>query len=759
MQQRRNEGEFMKDLRKAALLLGAVLVGQPCLAQSNAQSLDDTPTDAGEIVVTAQKREQRLTDTPLSISAFGEETLIAHGTTSIADLVSTAPGLSGAQVSATQPLLTIRGIGTNDFSIGVDPALGIFVDEVYIGRSAGAITNIFDVDRVEVVKGPQGTLFGRNTTAGAISIIRNQPKDRFEARVDAEYGSFNLFSASGLINAPISDTLAVRGSLYYRRRDGDNRRVLGGPAAERLDSFSARTALRYQGANLTYDLNVDYQRDRNGGPAYQSVTFNGAQPPLGSYDTATDLDDRELRANRDIVLVSGRGSLDLGDVTLTSVSSYRHYKVDYLEDTDGGPTTILNFATREKQDAWSQEFRINYSGDRVDGFLGASVYEETLDSRSAAIYSEEAVCGGIARANGLGTLSCGVLLNALSGGLVPVDFSGLSRVREDVLATGKFSSWGVYGDVTFRPVDGLELIIGARYSSDRKRVAIDVPVPAGSLAPIVAGSPSLYVQTTNDVLAPPVAHWDNFSPRFALRYAATPDLNLYANVAFGYKSGGFNILVPQRGQFEPEDVRSYEAGLKGNLFDGKLYFDIAGFYYTYSNLQVQIVEAVTYTNNAGSARGYGGEATIRATPLRGLNLAATLALLDARYSRYTPQPGVDFRGNRLSRAPGVSGSASADYSFEIGRTGSLLLGSEVRFQSRQYFNPDNSPIQTGRAYAAVDARVTWASANSRFSLTAYAQNLINARYETQTQVIEPFNLAIFRAGDQRRIGLRASANF
>ncbi|MBU6393857.1 MAG: TonB-dependent receptor [Sphingomonadales bacterium] len=743
----------MRHLAKSALLLGAAIVAEPCLAQAA------DPVPEGEIVVTAQKREQRLTDTPLAISAFGEDALKARGTNSISDLVSSAPGLSGAQVSGTQPLLTIRGIGTNDFSIGVDPALGIYVDEVYIGRSAGAITNIFDVDRVEVVKGPQGTLFGRNTTAGAISIVRNQPKDRFEAHADAEYGSFNLFSVSGVVNAPLTDTVAARASLYYRKRDGDNRRVLGGPAAERIDSFSGRAALRYKGANLTYDLNVDYQRDRNGGPAYQSFTFNGDRPALGYYDTATDLGDRDSKADRDVVLVSGRGTLDLGSLSLTSITAYRHYKVDYLEDTDGGPTTILNFGTKEKQDAWSQELRLNYTGEKVDAFLGASIFDEKLDSRSAAIYDEEAVCGGIARANGAGTLPCGILLNALSGGLVPVEFTGLPRVQEDVLATGKFSSWGVYGDVTFRPVKGLELILGARYSSDRKRVTIDVPAPVATLAPIVAGAPSLYVQSTSGVLAPPVARWDNFSPRFALRYAVTPDISAYANVAFGYKSGGFNILVPQKGKFDPEEVRSYEAGLKGDVLGGKLFFDVNGFYYTYTNLQVQIVEAVTYTNNAGSARGYGGEATLRAKPLPGLNLAGTLSLLDARYKRYTPTPGIDYRNNRLSRAPGISGSGSADYTFDIGHAGSVLLGSEVRFQSRQYFNPDNSAIQTGRAYAIVDARLTWTSANRRMSITGYVQNLNNARYETQTQVITPFDLAIFRAGDQRRFGVRASVEF
>jgi iron complex outermembrane receptor protein len=510
------------------------------------------------------------------------------------------------------------------------------------------------------------------------------------------YGIFG--QVNGLRLVPLSDTLSARTSLYYRRRDGDNPRALGGASAERIDSFSGRAALRYRGAAVTYDINVDYQRDRSGGPAYQSVAFNGTLGELDFEDTGTELDDDTLRSNRDVVLVSGRGEFDLGALTLTSISSFRHYDVDYLEDTDGGPTSILNFGTDEQQDAWSQELRLNYTSDVLDAFIGASIYEEKLRSLSSASYGEEAVCGGVARANGLGTLPCGILLNALSGGLVPTSFAGLPRVREEIDATGKFTSWGVYGDLTYRPADNLELIVGARYSSDRKRVSVNIPAPIASLAPILVGAPSIYVQTTNGALAPPVAKWDNFSPRFAARLELSPEVNLYANVAFGYKSGGFNILVPQRGQFDPEEVRSYETGIKGNLLGGKVFFDLAGFYYTYSNLQVQIVEATTFTDNAGRARGYGGEATVNLRPFAGLNLGGTLSLLDGRYTRYSPQPGIDFGGNRLSRAPAVSGSATADYTFDLDTAGSLVIGSEVRFQSRQFFNPDNSALQTGRAY-------------------------------------------------------------
>lgn len=749
----------MRCLTKSVLLLSAAFVAKPSIAQTTVEQKGAGPVDGGEIVVTAQKREQRLVDTPMSISAFGEGLLQAKGTNSVAELASSAPGLSGAQVSATQPLLTVRGIGTNDFSIGVDPALGMFVDEVYVGRSSGAITNIFDIERVEIVKGPQGTLFGRNTTAGAISIIRNKPVDRFEVQANADYGTFNLANVSSVLNAPLGDRTAVRASVYYRRRDGDNPRVGGGKAVERLDSFSGRLALGHKGVGFVYDVNVDYQRDRNGGPAYQSRTYNGAIKSLSFQETATGLSDDELKANRDIVMVNGRGSIELGGVSLTSISSYRHYKIDYVEDTDGGPTNILTFGTLERQNAWSQEARVNYTGQRVSGFIGASVYQEVLTSRSTASYDEEAVCGGASRANGLGTLSCGALLNVLSGGLVPTSFKGLADVKETVFARGKFSSWGVYGDVTVKLSGKLELIVGARYSSDRKRISVNVPTPNTSLAPIALGAPTIFVQATNGAFNPDVAVWTNFSPRAAFRYAITPDINFYGNVSFGYKSGGFNVLIPQKGKFNPEEVTSFEAGVKGALFDKRLQFDISGFYYTYSDLQVQIVEAVTYTNNAGSARGYGAESSLTLRPVPGVSINGTLSLLDARYTRYSPQPGVDYRNNRLNRAPTVSGSFGADYTFLSGGAGSLLLGSDVRFQSKQFFNPDNSKVHTGRGYAVVDARVTWRSNIGKYSLTAYVQNLNNARYETQTQAINDFNIAIFRAGDQRRVGVRATVNF
>jgi len=751
---------------RCALLASAIAFPTIVQAQNaakpttpKASSASNSSAEVPEIVVTAQKREQNIQDVPIAITAFSGAALANRGTQTIDSLTSLAPGLSGHATSSAQQAYTIRGVGSNDFSVGNDPAVGVYLDEVYIGRAAGAVTNLFDLARVEVVRGPQGTLFGRNATAGAISIFRNAPSDKLEGYVEGQYARFNDYTLSSVVNLPVSDSFALRGSLYYRSKDGDRGRPLGGGPLEDVDTFSGRLAAKLRASDaVRIDLNFDYQRDRNSPPALHSRTYNGPLTNLGFYETTSNGTRNELFNNRNIYMVSGKITADLGAAKLTSISSFRKYNLNYLEDFDGGPTTLVRTGPRESQDAYSQEVRLNGSTGNLNWTVGGNVYHENIGQVYSVIYDEEAICGGLARASGFPTVPCGVLLAALTRSATPLPYVGKVNVDEINYSNGNYTSWGLYADGTYKFDDHLEVTLGGRYSHDNKRIDINTPNPGATLAPIILGAPSIFQETTNGVLREQRS-WSNFSPRAVLRYIVSPDFNAYASFSRGYKSGGFNTLTPSGGIFNPENVSSYEVGLKGRAFDNKVQFNLAGYYYTYTNLQVQVISLVSFTQNAGKARGYGVEMSLTARPFRGLTLSPTLSLLNAEYQEYAPSASVSYKGNKLNRSPEVSGSFSATYGFGLGNAGNFEISSETRFQSKQYFDPNNSPLQTGDGFVVSDFRATYRSPDDRWELTGFVKNLLGERYIVTTRVIAPVNIATYRAGDRRTFGVRARYRF
>lgn len=760
--------------RLSKVLQGTLIVSAlvfPTIAKAQSAGEPENPTgspvensstsdaEAEVIVVTAQKREQKIQNVPIAISAFSGRALADRGTQSIDSLTSLAPGLSGHATSSVQQSYTIRGVGSNDFSIGNDPAVGVYLDEVYIGRAAGAITNIFDLARVEVVRGPQGTLFGRNATAGAISVFRNAPSSNLEGFVEGQYGSFNDYTLSGVLNVPVSESFALRGSLHRRAKGGDRDRPSGGVALEYVDTFSGRLAARIDATDaVQIDLNFDYQRDRNSPPALQSRTYNGAITNLGFYETTSNGTQSEIFNDRDIYMLNAKITADLGATTLTSISSFRRYDLKYLEDFDGGPTTIVKTGGDEIQEAYSQEIRLNGSWGNLDWTVGGNVYSEDISQIYSVIYDEEAICGGLARASGFPTVSCGVLLGVLTGSPTPLPYVGRENVGEVNHSDGDYTSWGLYADATYKFDDKFELTVGGRYSNDDKQIDIDTPNPGATLAPIVLSAPSIFQQTTNG-LQREDRSWSNFSPRAVLRYILSPDLNSYASFSRGYKSGGFNTLTPSGGAFDPENVSSYELGVKGRAIEGRVQFDLAAYYYTYTDLQVQVIDLVSFTQNAGEARGYGIEMSLTARPVRGLTLSPTLSLLNAEYQDYAPSVGVNYKGNKLNRSPEVSGSFSATYRFDFIDDTSLEIASETRFQSKQYFDPSNSSLQTGDGFVVSDLRATYKSPEGRWELTAFVKNLFAEEYIVTTRVINAVDIATYRAGDQRTLGIRVRNSF
>lgn len=734
-----NKNNFLTGAGALAVLLAPLT---PALA---VQPADDDGAQRSEnadiITVTAQRREQSARDVPIALSVFGAETLNRVGVNDVSDLAALTPGFSGFTVSNAQPLLTVRGVGSNDFSVGNDPALGVYVDDVYIGRSAGAVTSLFDVERVEILKGPQGTLFGRNTTAGALSIVRNRPGDEAEAYVSAAYGELETSEFQAAVNLPLGENgWAMRAAGIYRAAGEYLTNLVTGDDLGAAETFAGRVALRRQGAFSDIQLDVDYQNDDSDSAVYRSLTFpapSGA--PLRDDEVLTDLADN--RADRDVVAVTLRGAFDIGNFALKSVSAFRSYEIDYREDTDGSPLTLVHFGTAEESKAYSQEFRFNSpADDRLVWFVGASLFYEDIDARTSVDYAEEDLCFLLAGA------PCAPVLG------VP-GFAG-SDVREINQASAEYLNLAVFGDMTWSATDRLNLTVGLRYSYDDKSATIFNPLPDGAVvAPAALGTPALFLAPTGGEIEL-TDDFSEFQPRFAVDYRAADNLLVYASATRGYKSGGFNILVPQAGAFDPETIWSYEAGLKGAVLNNALTFDLAGFYYEYDNLQVQVVQAVTVTANAASSTGRGVEASITARPVDGLSVIAGLALLDAEYDAFVFSPTQDFSGNALPRAPDVTANVSLAYTLPVTPDSNLDLRLDWSYASEQFLLAANQPESRQGAFHLLNGEITYDFAQGRYALSVFGRNLTDEVYINQAQVIDDLGVAVNQVARPRTVGAR-----
>ena len=750
----------------AALIVATAFAPWPVLAQQveaggRAEQRDVAELDA--IVVTAQKRSERLQDVPIAIETLGEAALAAGPVTDITAIQLVSPAVSGSGNSSAQPLIAVRGIVSNDFSIGADPALGIYVDDVYTGRSAGAVQELVDIDRVEIVKGPQGTLFGRNTTAGAISIYTNRPDlAGFSGSAVTSIGDFDAVRASTTVNLPLDDQTAVRASMVYDRHDGFFENAVGGRRLDKADHLAGRAALRFETGTLDVILTGEYERDRDDGLVAKSIAypiagdegFAKAKPPVSI--------NAPIRNHRDLYGGNLRIEGSLGSLNFTSISAVRGYRVRYLEDTDATPLTQVHFGSREWQDAQSQEFRLASPYQAFRWTAGASIYHERIAADSRTIYDEDGVCTGLARSPT--PTDCDSLLRALpspdpsaanlfdalfAAGAVTDPYTGETGQIESNRARGEYLSFGVYGDFTLELTPTFSLTGGLRYSRDRKSVNVS-SLPTANLVTLV-NEGNLYLRSGQQQAS---KTWDQWQPRVVLAWKPLESLSAYASYTRGYKSGGFNVLQPGDPPFGPERVSQIEAGLKGSLLERRLRYDFAAFQWRYNDLQVQVFEGgLPIVRNAGRARGRGLESSLTFTADSRIDLTLAAAFLDATYTRFRFGESLDYTGNRLPLAPKASGRVGVAVHDLPGLDG-LSLQADYVYRSLQYFSPDNGVLRQP-AHGLLSARIAYQIPRSGLEIVLSGENLTNSRYATTGQVIDAVNVAVLRLGEPRRIAVGA----
>ena len=687
------------------------------------------------ITVTAEKRPSELQKTPMSVSAFSKGDIKNYQIDQVTDLSLITPGLFiGNNNSISTPEIYIRGVGTTNISSGSDLSVSLYVDEVYISRAEAMFTDLFDLERIEVLRGPQGTLYGRNTTGGAIRLITALPSPELTTSHQLTYGNFDLLNINGTISGPIiEDTILGKITYSYRDRDGYTKNVLRDKRLNDADSFNLRGSLRViPSDNLDIILNADYTRDRTSGFAFKPLQtgmpiLGGAVGPvtmqsLGHIepgDTYKVNQDADSKNDRDTYGISARLTLTLDSLTVESISAIRGLEFDVpVNDVDGSSLQLFNFSRDMEHNQYSQEFRLyNPAEARFKWIFGAFFFAEEIDDIAATenqdLNREE------------------VGLQAFFG---TIDYSATN------FADVNSYSYALYGQASYEVTKRFSSTLGLRFTHEEKKLTNSRISNVPSFIP--GFDPSFPRMAREE-------EWNAFTPKLGFQFELTKDIMIYGNVSRGFKSGGFNSLQTQPEEpFDPEFIIAYEAGLKSIWLDKRFQFDAAAYYYDYTDLQVQqTIGPRVVTTNAADARSYGFEIELAGRPGSKLDIFANVSILSTEYRDFVNVSGIDVSGKSLIRSPEFSSSVAVQYTIPAFQSSSFIIRAEHQYQSRFYFTETNERILSQPDFHNLNARIAYKSKDSHYSFAFFGRNLtdeetINVAFDFRNElgaVIRSFN--------------------
>lgn len=696
----------------------------------------------GEIVVTAQKREEKLSDVGMSIAAVTGDQLGALGVSAPGDLSKIVAGFTFAQSPYNTPIYTLRGVGFYESTLSAAPTVSVYVDEVPLPFPALTTSAGLDPERVEVLKGPQGTLFGQNSTGGAINYIAAKPTSDFKAGADVSYARFNEVDAGAYISGPLSDTL--RGRIAVRTTQGGDwqRNILNGEELGSKNLIQGRILLDWTPTErLTVALNLTGRKDKSDTQVPQLIALQLQTPgaPGGSTDLVNAqpiISDGNARLaawgntfpwKRDDHMLQGslRADYELTDtLTLTSLSSYIEYRSLAGMDVDGTRLRNLDTEGTGEIDSFFQELRISGNTPRLNWMLGANYQHD--DTKDSLVYE------------------AGQSSNVI-GWNRDVNFSNQ-----------KMETYSFFANADYKITDQLSVLAGVRYTNAKRDYNGCTTGDAG-LAAIYnsvaqafhPGSPTIdegECVTLNADYSPAgliqnKLDEDNVSWRVGMNYKVTPDALLYANISRGYKAGSFPTLAasqtPQTLPVTQEDLIAYEGGFKAKLARG---FNIDGavFYYDYTNKQVRgkIVDFLFGVEerlvNLPKSHVFGVELQATLQPVRGLRLTANGTYLETKIDEYG---GLDSTGNPRNYAgtpfpasPKWQGFADAEYEFAVSGNAQAFLGGSVTYNSATNNSLDQDKRADIKSFATLDLRAGVRSAEDTWSVTAFGRNVTNTYY-------------------------------
>lgn len=730
---------FVKQYLPQAILLSSISVGASPLvfAQENL-SLE-------EVIVTAQRREQSLQDVPVAVTAFDAEALKRTGVATIVDLQRSIPNTTLQVSRGTNSTLTayVRGIGQADPLWGFEPGVGLYVDDVYLARPQSGVLDVYDVERVEVLRGPQGTLYGKNTIGGALKYVTKKLTGEPEFGVTAAVGSYGQrdITVSGQIPL-IEDELSFGASVARLERDGFGKFLQSGAENYNKDILAARFSLEYTPSDslfirLAADKTSDDSNAKGGYRLTPSLRLPSELSPSDVFDSNADMDtNNEVKSSGGSLTVEWEIDENL---TFKSISSYREGETFTNIDFDNTSLPSLHVPAIYDDNQTTQELQLNYNADNLSVVGGLYYYKGNASGAFDVLLGAFDFVGGDGQ------------FNALTAGNVDT------------------TSLAAYIHASYDINEQLSLTLGGRYTRDDKDATVyKASQKVNGTSSRLGGETLLTLAVATDYSNDD--SWSQFSPRISLDYRINDEVMVYGSYSEGFKSGGFDMrgdatkLPSTKDGYNPETVETWEIGTKSELFDNRVRLNAAVFYSDYQDVQVSVQESadggsnfVSAVLNAGKASIQGGEIEALAQISEALTLQFTYGYIDAEFDEII-SGGVNVADSwAFANTPKVSSSLSLNYYTELGDGSSISANTSVAYRDKtQIFPQTPSPIDE-KSYKLWDASVTWASSDDHWSVGLHAKNLSNEEYRVGGYNFANLGLessVIGYYGDPRTVTLR-----
>ncbi|QIG53357.1 TonB-dependent receptor [Altererythrobacter sp. BO-6] len=741
--------------RRAMLLCNAALIvgifANPALAQEEPSAEDDNV-----IIVTAQKRAQSTLDVGINIAVADAEALATQRIDDATDIVAIAPNISIKEnVPGLVPVITIRGVGLNDFSATNNPSAGVYIDEVSLSSLALMNFDFFDLERMEVLKGPQGTLYGRTATAGALNIVTARPNFRgISGMVSGSLGNYELKEVEANLNLPASDTLSFRiaGKGIFQDEGFWINEALDRDVGRREVLLGRAQALWTPAEGFEWLIKAEVQRGRSelGGAEFfgaiptpltpAGVTCPGS-PECSDFLGYFDLDGNPFRGSWSVdptydvdqLNLTSRLEADLGFATLVSVTGYVDFDRQWSADTDAGPFAQLDFLADDKVEQFSQELRLAGETDYAIWLVGAFYSKDDIQTSYAG------------------------------------DLSDLLNTTTFTFSDQESESAALFANVEWTLSETLSLVTGVRYTDEERS-------NLGGTTDLVSLAPASFLTLAPFGSAPiPLAVSDakitdtNWSWKLGLNWKPSDDTLIYLSATQGWKSGGFFAGVAttsaQLEPYRPEKIVAYEAGIKGRLREADLNYSVSAFYYDYSDVQTFIREdiggiPIQRLGNVENAEIYGLDADLAWNPaaLPGFSLNLGIGLLETELGSFLAGAGPVPKGNELPDAPSLSFNGGASYELDFGGDIAARLSLNSRYQSSSFKDGLNDPIVAADGFWTLDARASVFSEGD-WDVSVWGKNITNERYVTQGVNQLPFGMGFRVYGAPRTYGLTLTKHF
>ena len=709
-----------------------------------------------EIIVTAQRREERMQDTPVSITAFSSDHLSELSINDLAGIGNFTPNMNFSNSPAgsgggNNAQIYIRGVGQNDFLITTDPGVAVYLDGVYIARSMGGIMDLLDMERVEVLRGPQGTLFGKNAVGGAISLVTAPPTDELDGNVEITTGSRDRIDARGTINVPlIPGQLLARLSASTRNQDGYGDRLIDGVDLGDTNEDAVRASLLWNASDtLKFSLVGDYSRGREESVSQHLLTVDATNAPLLNLwnalvgfpsgqpmtpDLVLDDPYDTLQTGRsinemDVYGISLTADWQVGGINVKSITAYRDSDVDFSRDGDNSPAPYVETFNNTDQNQFSQELHASGTAfsDRLDWLVGVYYFDENAIDHTDVILADglyDALEALPAALIPLGPWPCpqppGSPLPCIGGAGNPINEQ--FDLRFDVYNEIDIKSVALFGQGTFHLTDQWSITGGLRQTWESKDyLLVHRRLHAGTF------------------VVPPTNigdDWSELTPRAGTEFQWTKDLMTYFVASKGFKSGGFNGRPTTQEaveSYDPEFAWSYEIGVKSEWLDHRLRLNAAAFYNDYTNIQLSSVQATSTGNlllvveNAGEAEVKGFEIEMVARPAHWLDLAAGLGYTDAEYSKLNPGATVT-EDTKFIQTPEWNLNLSAQLTWPLANWGTVKLRGDYSYRDDMFMDSNNVELLHQDGYGLVNARLAFITTDEHWELALSGTNLSDERY-------------------------------